>query len=124
MSPEGLISSGGVLLGGCRDRARGQRLVLKWEPELEGSGVWGNPHTGGAPTQLLHQVTSVAKSLHCEKHRGLTPRGTVPGHHPCWLLSLPSFPASSRNDPIPRSGAEGPLAAHTHHRSPPFSRAE
>lgn len=129
MSPEGFVRNGGILLGGCRDGARGQRLVLEREPGLEASGAVGEPSHWRCPTplgrarlQFLHQVTSVAKTLHCEQHRGLIPPGTAPGHHPGRLLSL-LFPVSQRAPGMTHfqgAGAEGPLTPHTHHGVTPF----
>lgn len=80
------------------DGARGQRLVLKQEPGLEVGGWCGEPshwrcsNSPGKGSSAV-QVTSVAKTLHCEKHRALNPLGAAPGHHPGWLLSL-LFPVS------------------------------
>ncbi|XP_027753933.1 uncharacterized protein LOC114064787 [Empidonax traillii] len=83
------------------------------------AGLWGggrNPHTGGAPTplgraglQFPHPVTPVAKTLHSGGHRGTEPCGdgarTSPRLAP--FPPLPSFPASSRNDPFLRSRRGG-----------------
>lgn len=57
---------------------------------------------------------------------GRSPLMMLPGHHPAWLL--PSFPASSRDDPFPRSrqragaeaGAAALLSPHTHCKDTPF----